>query len=222
MSERAEPPIACTLQGAGYRERLAWIEELARDGLRAVTRDDLRLELRYTGRCRRPCSRDGRQGTGVLRLPEFRADRDRRGSAPHDHGPGTRPGGRRRALRAIRAVWCVPGQALKDGACCNGTRGHNQWVRKLVAAMTLVLFASLNAIDGVCCPDGCTDEPASTSQHHDPASSDGACVLCLGGVESAVPQSPSPSVILTDRIAPSLATHPLCAPTDPPDHPPRS
>jgi hypothetical protein len=48
MSERAEPPIACTLQGAGYRERLAWIEELARDGLRAVTRDDLRLELRYT------------------------------------------------------------------------------------------------------------------------------------------------------------------------------
>ena len=49
MSERAEPPIACTVQGAGYRERLALIEELARDGLRAVTRDDLRLELRYAG-----------------------------------------------------------------------------------------------------------------------------------------------------------------------------
>ena len=41
MSEPAEPPIACTLQGAGYRERLALIEELARDGLHAVTRDDL-------------------------------------------------------------------------------------------------------------------------------------------------------------------------------------
>ena len=48
MSERGELPIACTLQGTSSQERLAWIEELARDGLRAVTRDDLRLELRYT------------------------------------------------------------------------------------------------------------------------------------------------------------------------------
>ena len=48
MSERGELPIACTLQGTSSQERLAWIEELARDGLRAVTRDDLRLELSYT------------------------------------------------------------------------------------------------------------------------------------------------------------------------------
>ena len=48
MSERGELPIACTLQGTSYRDRLTWIEELARDGLRAVTRDDLRLELSYT------------------------------------------------------------------------------------------------------------------------------------------------------------------------------
>ena len=29
----------------------------------------------------------------------------------------------------------------------------------------LILFASLNAIDGICCPDGCTHEQSSTSQH---------------------------------------------------------
>jgi hypothetical protein len=86
----------------------------------------------------------------------------------------------------------------------------------------LVLFASLNAIDGICCPDGCTLEQASTSQQHDRESSDGACVLCLGGVDSAVPQVPSPFGIITNRIAPALVTHHLDAPTDPPDHPPRS
>ena len=47
MSKRGEPPIACTLQGGSYQERLAWIAELAGDGLSGVTRDDLRLELRY-------------------------------------------------------------------------------------------------------------------------------------------------------------------------------
>jgi hypothetical protein len=47
MSQRDELPIACTLQGDCYQERLAWIEELARDGLRGVSREDLRLVLRY-------------------------------------------------------------------------------------------------------------------------------------------------------------------------------
>ena len=87
--------------------------------------------------------------------------------------------------------------------------------------MMLVLFASLNAIDGICCPDGCTHEEASTSQHNQ-ESSDGACVLCLGGVESAVPPVPSGCSIVTNCIAPSLYTHHLDAPSDPPDHPPRS
>jgi hypothetical protein len=94
-------------------------------------------------------------------------------------------------------------------------------VRRLVAAAMLVLFASLNAIDGICCPDGCTDEEASTSQHNQ-ESSDGACVLCRGGVESAVPLVPSGCGIVTNRFAPSLHTHHLDAPSDPPDHPPRS
>jgi hypothetical protein len=40
-------PIACTLTGGDYRERLAWIAELNRDALRAQRRDDLRLDLTY-------------------------------------------------------------------------------------------------------------------------------------------------------------------------------
>ena len=40
-------PIACTLQPGDYRERLASIAELVRDGQLDVSRDDLRLELRY-------------------------------------------------------------------------------------------------------------------------------------------------------------------------------
>ena len=47
MESRDGLPIACTLQAGSYQERLAWIAALARDGLRGVSREDLRLELRY-------------------------------------------------------------------------------------------------------------------------------------------------------------------------------
>jgi len=47
MNKREEAPIACTLQPGNYRERLAWIAELARDGLLGAAREDLRVELRY-------------------------------------------------------------------------------------------------------------------------------------------------------------------------------
>jgi hypothetical protein len=47
MNGRDEAPIACTLQGGDYKARLAWIAELAREGLLNVNREDLRLELRY-------------------------------------------------------------------------------------------------------------------------------------------------------------------------------
>lgn len=47
MDKHIEPPIACTLQGGSYQERLAWIAELARDGLRSHSRRDLVLDLRY-------------------------------------------------------------------------------------------------------------------------------------------------------------------------------
>ena len=40
-------PIACTLTPGDYKERLAWISELARDALRTYERRDLELELVY-------------------------------------------------------------------------------------------------------------------------------------------------------------------------------
>jgi hypothetical protein len=95
-------------------------------------------------------------------------------------------------------------------------------VRRFLAAAILIVFASLNAIDGICCPDGCTHDKPSTSQSHERQSSDSTCVLCVGGVESFIALAPSPSAIVTSRIALPLLTHLLDAPTDPPDHPPRS
>ena len=40
-------PIACTLGGADYAERLAWIARLNHDGLLGHERHDAALELRY-------------------------------------------------------------------------------------------------------------------------------------------------------------------------------
>jgi hypothetical protein len=40
-------PIACTLAGGDFRERLAWIAALTRDTMRSYDRDDLVLNLRY-------------------------------------------------------------------------------------------------------------------------------------------------------------------------------
>jgi hypothetical protein len=47
MDSRGDGPIACTLQPGDYQQRLAWIADVARDGLLGVSREDLRLELRY-------------------------------------------------------------------------------------------------------------------------------------------------------------------------------
>ncbi|MDP3716481.1 MAG: hypothetical protein Q8T13_01795 [Acidobacteriota bacterium] len=47
IENQTEPPIACTLEGESYPERIAWIADLAREGLRSHRRDDLTLELDY-------------------------------------------------------------------------------------------------------------------------------------------------------------------------------
>jgi hypothetical protein len=98
----------------------------------------------------------------------------------------------------------------------------NQSVRRLLAAAIVVLFATLNAVDGICCADGCTHEGASTSPHSDRQSSYGSCVLCLGSLEPAAPQAASASGIVMDRCTLHPLARLLDAPTEPPDHPPRS
>jgi hypothetical protein len=49
---RDEAPIACTLRGNDYQERLAWIAQLNRDGLRSHRRDVTTLELHYAATVR--------------------------------------------------------------------------------------------------------------------------------------------------------------------------
>jgi hypothetical protein len=40
-------PIACTLTGGNFQERLMWIAELTRDDLQSYERNDLVLDLKY-------------------------------------------------------------------------------------------------------------------------------------------------------------------------------
>lgn len=98
----------------------------------------------------------------------------------------------------------------------------NQFVRRLLGAMMLIVFASLNAMDGICCPDGCTHEEQPAAQQHNPESADGICVLCLGGVDSSALQDLLPCGIVTDRLGSPPSAHHLDALSDPVEHPPRS
>ena len=100
--------------------------------------------------------------------------------------------------------------------------GNNQVVRKFLAVAILVVFASLNAIDGICCPDGCTHERESTPQQHADHAGDGSCMLCLGGIDSTGAPELTPSGMLTTRIGHAPLISHLDALANPPDHPPRA
>jgi hypothetical protein len=49
MTRKDEEPIACTLGGSDYHERLAWIARLNQDGLLGHRRNAASLELHYAG-----------------------------------------------------------------------------------------------------------------------------------------------------------------------------
>jgi hypothetical protein len=102
-----------------------------------------------------------------------------------------------------------------------GNATYNRLVRRAVVTVMLAVFATLNAIDGICCPDGCTHERESPIEQQSPHSPEGVCMLCLGGIDSAMQQDLSPCAIVTTRVTPVQPTQRLDAPTDPLDHPPR-
>ena len=105
---------------------------------------------------------------------------------------------------------------------CHQKEEDNHRVRRLSAVAILVVFASLNAIDGIYCPDGCTHERESASQEHGDLSGDGTCMLCLGGIDSAAGPLLARAEMLTTRVGhPPVMCH-LDAIANPPDHPPRS
>lgn len=84
----------------------------------------------------------------------------------------------------------------------------------------MVLFASLNAIDGICCPDGCTHEEAS-SDRDSPQPTDGMCVLCVGGVDNSTPESLTPGAVVVANVLRMVIAAPDDVRREPPDHPPR-
>ena len=47
MADARDAPIACTLSGADFEERIAWIAQLNRDGLRTHRREGASLHLHY-------------------------------------------------------------------------------------------------------------------------------------------------------------------------------
>jgi hypothetical protein len=94
-------------------------------------------------------------------------------------------------------------------------------VRRFAAVLLMVLFASLNAIDGICCPDGCTHEQEASSDRTRPDPADGMCVLCVGGVDNSTPESLSPGAFMVAEVVRVATASPDDVPPEPPDQPPR-
>ena len=74
MTARNEPPVACTLGGSAYHERLVWIAQLNRDGLRAHRRFALSLELDYATEVRDRVYQMVRQESECCAFLEFVVD----------------------------------------------------------------------------------------------------------------------------------------------------
>jgi hypothetical protein len=98
---------------------------------------------------------------------------------------------------------------------------YNQRVRRFSAVLVLTIFASLNAIDGICCPDGCTHEQEQSSRPTAPQANEGICVLCVGGLSTPGSEGLSPAAPVITAVARLAGTTPTDVPPDPPEHPPR-
>lgn len=98
---------------------------------------------------------------------------------------------------------------------------YNRRVRRFVAALMLVMFASLTAIDGICCPDGCTHGEEAPSTPSTAQVREGVCVLCVGGLSNPALEAVSPGVPVITVVSGVAVTNPGDVPPDPPEHPPR-
>jgi len=74
MRSRDETPIACTLSGNDYHQRLAWIAQLNREGLLSHRRDTMTLELRYAAAVRDRVHQLVRQETECCAFLAFAID----------------------------------------------------------------------------------------------------------------------------------------------------
>ena len=99
--------------------------------------------------------------------------------------------------------------------------GYTDLVLRLVAALTLAAFTLLVSVDKMCCPDGCTESGAASTESvpHDAVHT---CVLCVLGLEI-----PTAALSLEPLSLVSIvpATIILWLPVRaflPPEHPPRN
>ena len=92
---------------------------------------------------------------------------------------------------------------------------------KFLATVLLAIVPLLAAVDGVRCPDGCTDEPPiSNGSKHAP--DDGACAVCVGGMETSATYVLVPCGMMSVDISISAPPRSDNAAPDPLEHPPRA
>lgn len=94
-------------------------------------------------------------------------------------------------------------------------------VHRVLAVVVLAIFTSLVAADGVCCPDGCTDQAQAlvASFHH--SGGQFSCALCIGGVQTSAIHALAPAGVLPGRLPFARVLSPTTSAPHPPDHPPR-
>jgi hypothetical protein len=113
-------------------------------------------------------------------------------------------------------------------------RSVGPWVRKAVArlrilcnvtrsaaSILIIVFLSLNVLDGVCCPDGCTDQQQSSAAPN-PDRPNTGCLLCAGGVNSVAARSVLSPALIVVRAMSERPASPADIPAPPLEHPPRA
>ena len=94
-------------------------------------------------------------------------------------------------------------------------------MRSAVIFLCLTVFILLRAADPLICPDGCTDEPgAQTTSDHGPATANGDCLVCTGGLASPVAVALLMSFEETD-VAPDADAVTISVPAPQLERPPR-
>jgi len=96
-------------------------------------------------------------------------------------------------------------------------------VLRLVAALTLAAFTLLVSVDKVCCPDGCTENSGAVATESVPHTVAHTCVLCVLGVETAIPPlSLHPPALVSVAPAPIIVGWLPVRGALPPERPPRN
>ena len=96
---------------------------------------------------------------------------------------------------------------------------HNPSVRRLLAAIVLVVFIGLVTTDAVACPDGCQAAPSGSAADH--CNDTGICLFCTGAVVEAIAPVAMAPMITQLPVPVSFADTVSVCSIGVPDRPPR-